>query len=207
MRRTRFADWDCSIARATDILGDWWTPLVVRSALLGVRRFDDFVEMLGIPRNVLTERLARLVDEGILAKVKYQERPVRYEYRLTDKGVGLYPVIVALSSGATSSSSGRTVCRRSTWSTEPPASGSTRSWSTAAPANPSSRAAPGPSTSATPRPVAPPSPAAEVLDAQRRHVRVAQPSQTAANTEPAVHPIFLTVGLLAVAAPVPDDRY
>ena len=96
MRRTRFADWDCSIARATDILGDWWTPLVVRSALLGVRRFDDFVEMLGIPRNVLTERLARLVDEGILTKVAYQERPVRYEYRLTDKGVGLYPVIVAL---------------------------------------------------------------------------------------------------------------
>jgi DNA-binding HxlR family transcriptional regulator len=96
MRRTRFADWDCSIARATDILGDWWTPLIVRSALLGVRRFDDFVEMLGIPRNVLTERLARLVDEGILAKVAYQERPVRHEYRLTDKGVGLYPVIVTL---------------------------------------------------------------------------------------------------------------
>ena len=75
MRRTRFADWDCSVARATDILGDWWTPLVVRSALLGVRRFDDFVEMLGIPRNVLTERLSRLVDEGILRKVAYQEAP------------------------------------------------------------------------------------------------------------------------------------
>ena len=73
MRRTRFDDWDCSVARATDILGDWWTPLVVRSALLGVRRFDDFVEMLGIPRNVLTERLSRLVDEGILRKVAYQE--------------------------------------------------------------------------------------------------------------------------------------
>ena len=96
MRRTRFADWDCSVARATDILGDWWTPLVVRSALLGVRRFDDFVEMLGIPRNVLTERLSRLVDEGILRKVAYQEAPVRYEYRLTEKGLGLYPVIVTL---------------------------------------------------------------------------------------------------------------
>ena len=96
MRRTRFSDWDCSVARATDILGDWWTPLVVRSALLGVRRFDDFVEMLGIPRNVLTERLARLVDEGILRKVAYQENPVRHEYRLTEKGLGLYPVIVTL---------------------------------------------------------------------------------------------------------------
>ena len=96
MRRTRFADWDCSVAQATDILGDWWTPIVVRSALLGVRRFDDFVEMLGIPRNVLTERLARLVDEGILRKVAYQDRPVRYEYRLTEKGLGLYPVIVTL---------------------------------------------------------------------------------------------------------------
>ena len=96
MRRTRFADWDCSVARATDILGDWWTPLVVRSAMLGCRRFDDFVEMLGIPRNVLTERLTRLVDEEILAKVEYQERPVRYEYRLTPKGVGLYPVIVTM---------------------------------------------------------------------------------------------------------------
>ena len=96
MRRTSFADWDCSVARATDILGDWWTPLVVRSAMLGVRRFDDFVEMLGIPRNVLTERLARLVDEGILRKVAYQEAPVRYEYRLTEKGLGLYPVIVTL---------------------------------------------------------------------------------------------------------------
>src|SRR5688572_33019743 len=101
MRRTRFADWDCSVARATDILGDWWTPLVVRSALLGVRRFDDFVDMLGIPRNVLTERLARLVDEGILEKVAYQERPVRHEYRLTAKAVGLYPAIAALPEWAT----------------------------------------------------------------------------------------------------------
>ena len=96
MRRTSFADWDCSVARATDILGDWWTPLVVRSAMLGCRRFDDWVEMLGIPRNVLTERLSRLVDQGILTKVAYQERPVRCEYKLTEKGLGLYPVIVTL---------------------------------------------------------------------------------------------------------------
>jgi len=96
MRRTRFDEWDCSIARTVDILGDWWTPMVIRSAFLGARRFEQFQEGLGIPRNVLTERLNRLVDEGIMERRPYQERPVRHEYRLTDKGVGLYPVIVTI---------------------------------------------------------------------------------------------------------------
>ena len=96
MRRTRFDDWDCSVARSVDILGDWWTPMVIRSALLGARRFEQFTDALGIPRNVLTERLNRLVDEGIMKKVEYQERPVRHEYRLTEKGIGLYPVIVTM---------------------------------------------------------------------------------------------------------------
>ncbi len=96
MRRTRFDDWDCSIARSVDILGDWWTPMVIRSALLGARRFEQFTDALGIPRNVLTERLNRLVEEGIMHKVEYQDRPVRYEYCLTDKGVALYPVIVSI---------------------------------------------------------------------------------------------------------------
>jgi DNA-binding HxlR family transcriptional regulator len=96
MRRTRFDDWDCSVARTVDILGDWWTPMVIRSAFLGARRFEQFTEQLGIPRNVLTERLSRLVEEGILAKVPYQERPVRHEYHLTEKGIGLFPVIVTL---------------------------------------------------------------------------------------------------------------
>jgi len=96
MRRTRFDTWDCPVARTVDILGDWWTPMVIRSALLGVRRFEDFTEGLGIPRNVLTERLNRLVDEGIMTKVEYQDRPVRHEYRLTAKGVGLYDVVVSL---------------------------------------------------------------------------------------------------------------
>ena len=96
MRRTRFDDWDCSIARAVDILGDWWTPMILRSALHGVRRFEGFTESLGIPRNVLTERLTRLCDEGIFEKVEYQDRPVRHEYRLTEKGVGFYPVMVTL---------------------------------------------------------------------------------------------------------------
>src|SRR3546814_3325799 len=96
MRRTRFDDWDCSVARTVDILGDWWTPMIIRSAFVGARRFEQFSESLGIPRNVLTERLNRLVDEGIMKKVEYQERPVRHEYRLTEKGVGLFPVIVSL---------------------------------------------------------------------------------------------------------------
>jgi DNA-binding HxlR family transcriptional regulator len=96
VRRTRFDDWDCSIARSVDILGDWWTPMVIRSALLGARRFEQFTDALGIPRNVLTERLNRLVDEGIMRKVEYQDRPVRHEYRLTEKGVALYPVIVSI---------------------------------------------------------------------------------------------------------------
>ena len=96
MRRTRFDEWDCSVARTADILGDWWTPLVIRSAFLGARRFEHFTENLGIPRNVLSERLARLVDEGIMEKRAYQERPVRYQYHLTEKGVALYPVIVSM---------------------------------------------------------------------------------------------------------------
>jgi DNA-binding HxlR family transcriptional regulator len=70
--------------------------MVIRSAFLGARRFEQFTDGLGIPRNVLTERLNRLVDESIMEKRPYQERPVRYEYRLTEKGIGLYPVIVAM---------------------------------------------------------------------------------------------------------------
>lgn len=96
MRRTRFDDWDCPVARSIDILGDWWTPLVIRSAFLGCRRFEQFTDSLGIPRNVLTDRLNRLTDEGILERHQYQDRPPRHEYRLTEKGVALYPVIIGL---------------------------------------------------------------------------------------------------------------
>lgn len=96
MRRTRFEEWNCSIARATDILGDWWTPLVIREAFYGTRRFDDFVDHLGIGRNILTERLRRLTDEGIFDKLAYQDHPARYEYRLTDKGRALFDVLAAL---------------------------------------------------------------------------------------------------------------
>ena len=96
MRRTRFDDWDCPIARTVDLLGDWWTPMVIRSSFLGARRFEQFSDQLGIPRNILTERLSRLVEVGVLQKVQYQDRPVRFEYRLTEKGVGLYSVLVTM---------------------------------------------------------------------------------------------------------------
>jgi DNA-binding HxlR family transcriptional regulator len=96
VKRTSFAGWPCSVARAVDLLGDWWTPLVLRDAMYGIRRFDDFERSLGLSRNVLSQRLGRLVDEGMLAKVAYQDRPVRYEYRLTDKGRDFFGVLAAL---------------------------------------------------------------------------------------------------------------
>lgn len=77
---------NCSIARALEVVGERWTLLIVRDAFLGLRRFDQFQASLGVARNVLTDRLNRLVEEGILERVRYGERPERYEYRLTRKG-------------------------------------------------------------------------------------------------------------------------
>jgi DNA-binding HxlR family transcriptional regulator len=91
-----YEDQNCSIARALEVLGDRWTILVMREAFMRVRRFDDFQRNLGIARNVLTDRLARLVDEGILIRVPYQDRPARFEYRLTEKGLELFPVLLTL---------------------------------------------------------------------------------------------------------------
>jgi DNA-binding HxlR family transcriptional regulator len=95
-KRRSFDDMNCSIARALDVLGEWWTLLVIREAFRGVRRFDGFVERLGISPNILAVRLRRLVEHGVFEERAYQERPVRVEYRLTPKGRDLYPVIVAL---------------------------------------------------------------------------------------------------------------
>ncbi len=86
----------CSIARALEVVGERWSLLVIRDAFLGVRRFDDFQRDLGIARNVLQSRLERLVEEGILERRLYQERPPRYEYTLTGKGIDLWPVIFGL---------------------------------------------------------------------------------------------------------------
>lgn len=87
---------NCSLARALAVVGDRWTLLVLREAFLKTRRFEDFQSRLGIARRVLTERLAGLVDNGVLEKIPYQQRPVRHDYRLTDKGLALYPVILSL---------------------------------------------------------------------------------------------------------------
>jgi DNA-binding HxlR family transcriptional regulator len=91
-----YDDQICSIARALEVLGERWTILVVRDAMLGVKRFEDFQSSLGVARNVLTDRLRRLVDAGVLRRVPYQERPQRFEYQLTKMGVELAVPIVAL---------------------------------------------------------------------------------------------------------------
>jgi DNA-binding HxlR family transcriptional regulator len=96
MLRSDYANQNCSIASTLELVGERWTLLIVRDAFLGIRRFDDFQRNLGIARNVLQSRLERLVEEGILKREPYQERPTRYEYRLTRKGVDLWPVLVAL---------------------------------------------------------------------------------------------------------------
>ncbi len=96
MRRTRFDDARCPVARATDLMGDWWTPLVLRDAFFGQRRFSGFQESLDIPKAVLAARLARLCDEGMMEKVPYSEHPPRYEYHLTDKGRAFWDVLAAM---------------------------------------------------------------------------------------------------------------
>lgn len=96
MRRTRFDDWPCPIARTTDLIGDWWTPLVMREAFLGRRRFEEFQSALDAPRAVLTARLKRLCEEGMLERVEYQSNPPRHEYRLTRKGLEFWSVLAAM---------------------------------------------------------------------------------------------------------------
>lgn len=96
MRRTRFDDAPCPIARTADVMGDWWTPLVMRQCFYGTRRFDEFITALDIPRAVLAKRLARLVEEGMLEKHRYEDRPPRHEYRLTDKGRAFWDVLAAM---------------------------------------------------------------------------------------------------------------
>lgn len=86
----------CSIAASLEVIGDRWTMLILREAFRGTRRFDHFQRDLGLARNLLADRLNRLVEHGVFHKVPYQERPVRFEYRLTPKGVDLSPSLVAL---------------------------------------------------------------------------------------------------------------
>lgn len=88
----------CPIARASAVLGDRWSLLILSDFFLGVRRFDDFQERLNIPRTTLANRLKRLQDHGVIDRRVYREQPTRYEYRLTQKGRDLFPVITTLAS-------------------------------------------------------------------------------------------------------------
>ena len=96
MLRNDYEGQNCSIARALEIVGERWTLLIIRDAFLGLRRFEQFEESLGIARNVLTDRLNRLVEEGILDRSPYSERPERHEYRLTAKGRDLAVTLAGL---------------------------------------------------------------------------------------------------------------
>lgn len=96
MRRASFSDMNCSIAQSLEVIGEWWTMLILRDCFLGIRRFDDFVDRLGIARNVLTNRLDTLVQAGVLQRTPYDEARGRYDYTLTDKGRALWPVLTAL---------------------------------------------------------------------------------------------------------------
>jgi DNA-binding HxlR family transcriptional regulator len=96
MARKRFDDSNCSVARALNEVGDWWSLLIVLQAMYGTRRFVDFQQQLGIAKNILCDRLIRLVENQVLRKVDVGEHGSRFEYRLTEKGRDLFPVVIAL---------------------------------------------------------------------------------------------------------------
>jgi DNA-binding HxlR family transcriptional regulator len=111
----------CSIASTLEIIGERWTILVLRDIFLGTRRFEDLQRHLGVARNILQVRLERLVDHGILVKRPYQDRPVRSEYRLTEKGADLWPVLVSLLKwGDRYALDGERPSAASTWPCTPP---------------------------------------------------------------------------------------
>lgn len=86
----------CSVARTLAVIGDRWSMLIIRDTFLGTRRFEDFCRQLGISRPALTDRLRKLQQQGVLEKQPYQNRPPRFEYRLTEKGLDLYPIIMTM---------------------------------------------------------------------------------------------------------------
>jgi DNA-binding HxlR family transcriptional regulator len=96
VKRTSLAGNACPIARALDVIGDWWSLLIVRDALLGRRRFGEFQKSLGLAKNILSSRLRTLTDEGILVTVPASDGSAYQDYVLTEKGRGLFPVLVAL---------------------------------------------------------------------------------------------------------------
>ncbi|MGA2124061.1 MAG: helix-turn-helix domain-containing protein [Acidimicrobiales bacterium] len=96
MERKSFAKMDCSVAQCLEVIGEWWSMLIVRDAFLGVTRFEDFQRRLSISRNILRDRLNTLVDNGVFRRVPYSQHPPRDEYKLTQKGRDLWPVLSAM---------------------------------------------------------------------------------------------------------------
>jgi DNA-binding HxlR family transcriptional regulator len=96
VERKSFSDMNCSVAQCLEVVGEWWSMLIMRDAFLGVTRFDQFQQRLGISRNVLNQRLSHLVEAGVLTKVPYSDHPLRHDYRLTDKGRDLWPVLTTM---------------------------------------------------------------------------------------------------------------
>lgn len=93
---TDFTTRPCSVAKTLGMVGERWTLLILRDAFLGVRRFEDFQTHLGIARNILSDRLAKLVDHGLLKRRAYSDRPIRHEYRLTNKSRDLFTVLLSM---------------------------------------------------------------------------------------------------------------
>ena len=96
MKWEELSDQPCSISRALAVIGERWTLMILRDCFLGVRRFEIFQRRLGVSRTIVTDRLVLLVEEGVLERRAYQDKPVRHEYRLTPKGLDLYPVVMAI---------------------------------------------------------------------------------------------------------------
>src|SRR6202023_1271435 len=96
VKRTSFENADCPVARSLDVLGDWWSLLIIRDAMLGLRRFSEFQKNLGLAKNILTVRLRTLVEQGILKTAPASDGSAYQEYVLTPKGRGVFPVLVAL---------------------------------------------------------------------------------------------------------------
>jgi DNA-binding HxlR family transcriptional regulator len=96
VKRTSFEDAECPVARSLDVLGDWWSLLIIRDAFLGLRRFSEFQKNLGCAKNILTVRLRALVEDGILTTAPASDGSAYQEYLLTPKGRGVFPVLVAL---------------------------------------------------------------------------------------------------------------
>jgi DNA-binding HxlR family transcriptional regulator len=96
MERKSFSEMDCSVAQCLEVVGEWWSMMIVRDTFMGVTRFEDFQRRLGISRNILRERLGTLVEAGVLERIPYSEHPPRYDYKLTQKGKDLWPVLTAM---------------------------------------------------------------------------------------------------------------